>query len=88
MRHFMNRSVLYLIRIICVGSVAFTTLAQAETLSESSLFFRIYVGFSVDQKAAQAWLPAPWKAVSLPKGPFKGANLYVVFDDRFIMQDG
>ena len=88
MRHFMNRSVLFLIGIICVGSVAFTTLAQAETLSESSLFFRVYVGFSVDQKAAQAWLPAPWKAVSLPKGPFKGANLYVVFDDRFIMQDG
>jgi hypothetical protein len=84
----MNRSVLYLIGLICVGSVAFTTIAQAETLVESSLFFRIYVAFSVDQKAAQAWLPAPWKAVSLPKGPFKGANLYVIFDDRFIIQDG
>ena len=84
----MNRSVLFLIGIICVGSLAFTTLAQAETLVESSLFFRIYVAFSVDQKAAQAWLPAPWKAVSLPKGPFKGANLYVIFDDRFIIQDG
>ncbi|MEE8568497.1 MAG: hypothetical protein V3S81_07790 [Anaerolineales bacterium] len=84
----MNRSVLFLIGTICVASVAFTTLAQAETLFESSLFFRIYVAFSVDQKAVQAWLPAPWKAVSLPKGPFKGANLYVVFDDKFIMQDG
>jgi hypothetical protein len=84
----MNRSVLYLIGIICVASVVFTTLAQAETLVESSLFFRIYVAFSVDQKAAQEWLPTPWKAVSLPKGPFKGANLYVIFDDRFIMQDG
>jgi hypothetical protein len=84
----MNRSVLYLIGLICVGSVAFTTIAQAETLVESSLFFRIYVAFSVDQKAAQAWLPAPWKAVSLPKGPFKGANLYVIFDDRFLYQDG
>ncbi len=88
MRHFINRSVLYLIGIICIGSVAFTTLAQAETLTESSLFFRIYVAFSVDQKAAQAWLPDPWKAVSTPKGPFKGANLYVLFDDKFIMQDG
>ncbi len=88
MRHFMNRSVLYLIGIICVGSVAFTTLAQAETLVESSLFFRTYVVFSVDQQAAQAWLPAPWRAVSLPKGPLKGANLYVLFDDRFIVQDG
>ena len=87
MRHFMNRSVLLLIGIICIGSIAFTTLAQAETLSTSSLFLRNTVAFSVDQKAAQAWLPAPWKAVSTPKGPFKGANLYVMFDDRFIMQD-
>jgi hypothetical protein len=62
--------------------------AKAETLIESTLFFRIYVAFNVDQKAAQAWLPAPWKAVSVPKGPFKGANLYVLFNDKFIMQDG
>ncbi len=62
--------------------------AKAETLIESSLFFRIYVAFSVDQKAAQEWLPAPWKAVSIPKGPFKGANLYVLFTDWFIVQDG
>jgi len=88
MRHFMNRSVLYLIGIICVGSLTFTTLAQAETKVESALFYRIYVAFSVDQKAAQAWLPAPWKAVSLPKGPFKGANLFVLFDDKFMVQDG
>ena len=88
MKHFMNRSVLFVLGIICIGSVSFTTLAQAETLVESSMFFRIYVAFSVDQKAAQAWLPAPWKAVSLPKGPFKGANLLVVFTDNFIAQDG
>jgi hypothetical protein len=84
----MNRSVLFLIGIICVASVAFTNFAQAETLNESALFFRIYVAFKVDQKAAQAWLPDPWKAVSVPKGPFKGSNLWVVFDDRFLSQDG
>ena len=88
MRYFMNRLVLYLIGIICFVSVAFTTFAQAETLFESSVFCRIYVGFSVDQKAAQAWLPAPWKVVPVPKGPLKGANLLVLFDDRFIMLDG
>ncbi len=88
MRGFINRSVLFLIGIICVGSVAFTTLAQAETLVESQLYFRTYVAFSVDQKAVQAWLPDPWKAVSLPKGPFKGANLYVMFEDMFLKQDG
>ena len=87
MRHFMNRSVLLLIGIICIGSVAFTTLAQAETLVESNLLFRIYMAFKVDQAAAQAWLPDPWKAVSLPKGPFKGANLYLILDDRFLNHD-
>jgi hypothetical protein len=87
MRYLMNRSALFLIGIICVASVAFTTLAQAETLVESATFFRIFVGLSVDQKAAQAWLPAPWKVVSLPKGPFKGTNVFVVFSDWFILQD-
>jgi len=88
MRHFINRSVLFLTGIICVGSLAFATLVQAETLDESSLFLRITVGFSVDEKAAQAWLPAPWKVVSTPKGPFKGANLFILLDHKFIMQDG
>ena len=88
MRHFMNRSVLFFIGIISIGSVAFTTLAQAETLVESTLFFRIYMAFSVDQKAVQAWVPAPWKVVSLPKGPFKGTNVFVLFNDWFIIQDG
>ena len=88
MRHFMNRSVLFLIGIICASSLALPTIAQAETLVESTLFFRIYTAFSVDQKAVQEWLPAPWKAVSLPKGPFKGANLYILFGDKLIVQDG
>lgn len=64
------------------------TQAQAETLNESTLIYRIYVAYSVDQKAVQAWLPTPWKAVSVPKGPFKGANLYIVFTDKLITQDG
>ena len=62
--------------------------SKAETLVENSLFFRIYVAFKVDQKAAQEWLPASWKAVSLPKGPFKGANVFVCLTDWFIIQDG
>jgi hypothetical protein len=89
MRHFKNHSILFLIGIICVGSLVFPTLAQAETLVESTTFFRIYVGLSVDQKAVQAWVPAPWKVVSLPKeGPFKGTNVFVLLTDWFIVQDG
>jgi len=64
------------------------TQARAETLHESAIYYRIYVAYSVDQKAAQAWLPTPWKAVSVPKGPFKGANLYILFNDKLITQDG
>jgi hypothetical protein len=88
MRHFMNRSVLFLVGTVCVASMAYTNLAHAETLLDSDLLFRINVAFSVDEKAAQEWLPVPWKAVSVAKGPFKGANLQVLLDDRFIMQDG
>ena len=62
--------------------------SKAETLVESNLFFRTYLAFSVDQKAAQEWIPAPWKVVSTPKGPFKGANLYLFFTDVFLRQDG
>jgi len=79
----------------CIGIFFFATLllvpamlAQAETLHESAIYYRIYVAYSVDQKAAQAWLPTPWKAVSVPKGPFKGANLYILFNDKLITQDG
>ena len=45
MRHFMNRSVLFLIGVICIASVALPTLAQAEKVVESNLLFRIYMGF-------------------------------------------
>ncbi len=86
MRHFMNRSVLLLIGIICIASVALPALAQAETVVESNQLFRIYLAYNVDQTAVQAWLPDPWKAVSLPKGPFKGSNFWLILDDRFINQ--
>jgi hypothetical protein len=78
----------------CIGFFLFVTLpfvpaiqTQAETLHESAISYRIYVTYSVDQEAVQAWLPTPWKAVAVPKGPFKGANLYILFTDKLITQD-
>jgi hypothetical protein len=62
--------------------------SKAETLVVDGLFSRIFVAFKVDQKAAQAWLPAPWKVTSLAKGPFQGSNIMLCLDDRFIIQDG
>jgi len=78
---------------ICIFLIASLVLlptkqAKAETLVGSSLFSRIYLAYSVNQKAAQAWLPAPWKVASLPKGPFKETNLFVFFTDVFTYQDG
>jgi hypothetical protein len=61
---------------------------RAEKLVESSIFFRIAAAFSVDQKAVQEWLPTPWKAVSMAKGPFKGTNVIIILDDKFIQHDG
>jgi len=86
----MTITILVCICVFLIGAFVLlpTTQAKAETLIESSLFFRTYLAFSVDQKAAQEWLPAPWKTVSIPKGPFKGTNLYVYFTDYFIRQDG
>lgn len=91
----MRKSKIKIVILGCIGIFFIAALlllpakqAKAETLVENSLFSRIYVAFKVDQKAAQAWLPAPWKAVSLPKGPFKGANVFVLFTDWFIIQDG
>jgi hypothetical protein len=61
---------------------------RAETQIESSMFFRIYVAFKVPSEAVQLWLPGSWEAVQLPRGPFEGANLYVIFDDKFVKMDG
>jgi len=88
-----NKMIITILGCICILLIAILFLvpaiqAQAETLHESAMYYRIYVAFSVDQKAVQAWLPTSWNAVSVQKGPFKGANLYVVFNDKLVTQDG
>ena len=62
--------------------------SKAEKLVVDGLFYRLFVAFKVDQKAAQAWVPAPWKVVSLAEGPLQGTNIMLMLDDRFIIQDG
>jgi hypothetical protein len=88
-----DKMIITILGCICIFLIATLFLVpamqvQAETLNESTIVYRIYVAYSVDQKAAQAWLPTPWKAVSVPKGPFKGANLYIIFNDKLVTQDG
>ncbi len=76
-----------------VGAVAlavtFSTAAAAiaETKLWSTVESRIILGFKVDDTAVQATMPDGWKAITLPKGPFAGVNLLVVFMDRHLILD-
>ena len=91
----MKQGKLEIIKMCCAGIfliAAFLILSanavKAETLVESSIFFRVAVAYKVDQNAVQEWLPTHWKAASLSKGTWKGTNLIAIFDDKFIRQDG
>jgi hypothetical protein len=72
---------------LSVGGLSWTVSARGETLVESNVDYRITVALRVGQAAAQDWLPAPWQVRPVAAGPFKEANLFVVFADRFLNQD-
>jgi len=61
--------------------------AGAETFIGSNVDNRIIVALRVGQTELQGWLPAPWQVNAIPKGPLKGANLYLLFTDRLLDQD-
>lgn len=59
----------------------------SETLQGSSVESRITLAFNVNAEAAQAMLPDGWTLLTLPKGPFAGANLLTVFIDKHLYSD-
>ncbi len=59
----------------------------AETPVGSNIDSRVVLAFKVNDPAAQAWLPGEWKLLTLPNGPFAGANLLVSFIDRHLSLD-
>lgn len=61
--------------------------AMAETAVGSNIDSRVVLAYKVDDAAAQAFLPEGWSLVTLPKGPFAGANLLVAFIDRHLDLD-
>ncbi len=61
--------------------------AFSETKLGSSVESRVTLAFKVNDAAAQAMLPDGWKLLTLPKGPFAGANLLVVFIDKHLYAD-
>lgn len=60
---------------------------SAETPVGSNVESRVVLAFKVDDAAANDLLPEGWTALTLPKGPFAGANLIVLFADRHLGLD-
>lgn len=82
-----NFRVLFLAGIILTGSLFLTQSVWAETLVESNVDTRVMVAMRVGQTAVQKLVQDPWKVISIPGGPLKGANFFMVFIDSFLVQD-
>lgn len=76
-----------LVALAWICGVATLPEARAEKLTGTIADTRTTLAIKVNQAAVQRWLPAPWKARSVPKGPFKGANLFIVLIDRLLHRD-
>lgn len=87
MKRLITVSVLFIFGIISIDTGSLTAPARAETFVGSNADNRITVALRVGQEAVQSWLTAPWQSEPVPDGPFKGANLFVVFIDRLLNQD-
>ena len=65
------------------------SIAISEVLSELNVESRTILAFRVDEKIVEQvqWLPPGWKVAPSNAGPFKDANLLVIFSDRLLVQD-
>jgi hypothetical protein len=80
-------TVLFFLVIILTGNLSLTQSVWAETFVQSNAENRLMLALSVGQAELQKWLPAPWQVSPPPKGPLKGANLFLVFMDWLLIQD-
>jgi len=62
------------------------TAVSAETPVESNVDSRLILAFQVRDSELQNWLPAPWQVSSVAAGPWKGANLFVLFVQNLLSQ--
>lgn len=80
-------------KMVCVLGIIFWSCflpaqsALAESLFESNADTRFMITMSADRAALQEKVPDPWQVVSIPDGPFKGSNLFMVFIDPIVVQD-
>jgi hypothetical protein len=73
---------------IClVGNLTLARTVCAETLVQSTAETRLTVALRVGQAELQKLVPPPWQIMTIPGGPFKEANFFVVFIDSFLVQD-
>ncbi len=83
------KSRVVLITLSAVGLIAglLTPYARSETLVDSTLATRIVLTFQAGAAELQARLPDPWKVAPMAGGPWKGANLFLIFQDALLNQD-
>ena len=82
-----NFRVLFLTAVVTFAGFFLIQSVWAETHVQSSAENRIMMAMHVEDTALQKKVPEPWKAFSIPGGPLKGANFFVIFIDGFLMQD-
>jgi hypothetical protein len=77
--------------LLCValsaGSLLSPHAARAESLVESSVETRTVLAFRVGETALQRWVSEPLQITPIQSGPFKGANLFVIFMDKLVKLD-
>jgi hypothetical protein len=79
--------VFFVLGISLAGNLSFTQPVCAETLVQSTAETRLTVALRVGQAELQKLLPTSWQVMSLPGGPLKEANFFIVFIDAFLVQD-
>jgi hypothetical protein len=72
---------------LSAGSLLSPHAAWAESLVESSVETRTVLAFRVGENALQRWVSEPLRITSIPSGPFKDANLFVIFMDKLVKLD-
>ncbi|MCP4075890.1 MAG: hypothetical protein GY744_06885 [Gammaproteobacteria bacterium] len=83
----MIKATKYIIILLISGLFFIPSIVNAETLVGTSVESRVALAFKVNDQAAQALLPDGWKLLTLPKGPFAGANMLTVFIDKHLYSD-
>jgi hypothetical protein len=79
--------VFFILGISLAGNLSFTQPVCAETLVQSTVETRLTVALRMGQAELQKLVPAPWQVMSLPGGPLKEANFFMIFIDAFLVQD-